>query len=261
MVAIPFSSGPSFVRTLRHDPSILGGPNWHGSWFHWARQGLGPCDQFGQISVMVVFSLSALWWRRIRDLWKTPDGRDWLREKLGLVLMGGAVFSKSLIQFSVDGQGYVPSLLLDLRPNYGGGNEDNGNLLLKVPCTHCYTRCLRPWSRPPPTHVSTEDSWTLTGKSGSISCGVTAPLSWVLVCTGFCPCPPRAYFPVLGKFWQLYGGVNGALLQEGLCHNQVYLTQSPWGRPLLTHTPVGDTQTQFWLSFWGLGVCFCSSQV
>ena len=40
--------------------------------------------------------------------------------------MGGAMLSKSLIQFSVDGWGCVPSLLFDLRPNYGGGNEDNG---------------------------------------------------------------------------------------------------------------------------------------
>ena len=30
-----------------------------------------------------------------------------------------AMLSKSLIQFSVDGQGCVPSLLFDLRPNYG----------------------------------------------------------------------------------------------------------------------------------------------
>ena len=29
--AIPFSSAPRFVRTLHHDPSILGGPTWHGS--------------------------------------------------------------------------------------------------------------------------------------------------------------------------------------------------------------------------------------
>ena len=29
--AIPFSSGPCFVRTLHHDLSILGGPTWHGS--------------------------------------------------------------------------------------------------------------------------------------------------------------------------------------------------------------------------------------
>ena len=33
--------------------------------------------------------------------------------------------SKSLIQFSVEGRGCVPSLLFDLRPNYDGGNEDN----------------------------------------------------------------------------------------------------------------------------------------
>ena len=32
--------------------------------------------------MIVVFILSALWWRRIRDLWKLPDRRDWLREKL-----------------------------------------------------------------------------------------------------------------------------------------------------------------------------------
>ena len=35
--------------------------------------------------------------------------------------MALAMLSKSLIQFSVDGQGCVPSLLFDLRPNYGGG--------------------------------------------------------------------------------------------------------------------------------------------
>ena len=46
-----------------------------------------------------------------------------------LHLMEGAMLSKSLIQFSVDGWGCVPSLLFDLRPNSYGGNEDNGNLL------------------------------------------------------------------------------------------------------------------------------------
>ena len=29
--AIPFSSGLHFVRTLHHDPFVLGGPTWHGS--------------------------------------------------------------------------------------------------------------------------------------------------------------------------------------------------------------------------------------
>ena len=46
--------------------------------------------------------------------------------------MGGAMFSKSLVQFSVDGRGCVPSLLLDLRPKDGGGNEDDGDLLQKA---------------------------------------------------------------------------------------------------------------------------------
>ena len=73
-----------------------------------------------------------------------------------------------------------------------------------------------------------------------------------------CLCPPRVCFPVLCKFWWLYGGVNGYLLQEGLCHTQVCCIQSPCpcGRPLLTHTSAGDTQTQFWLSFCGLGMHF-----
>ena len=39
------------------------------------------------------------------------------------------MLSKSLIHFSVDGWGYVPSLSFDLRLKYGGGNEDNGDLI------------------------------------------------------------------------------------------------------------------------------------
>ena len=58
--AIPFSSGPRFVRTLHHDLSILGGPTQHGSWFHRVRQHCGPCDQIGWFSVIVIFSLSSL---------------------------------------------------------------------------------------------------------------------------------------------------------------------------------------------------------
>ena len=57
---------------------------------------------------------------------------------MGLILMGGTLLSKSLIQLSVDEWGCVPSLLFDLRPNYSGGNEDNGDLLLKVLCVHCH---------------------------------------------------------------------------------------------------------------------------
>ena len=82
-----------------------------------------------------------------------------------------AMLNKSLIQFSVDGWGCVPSLLFDLRPNFGEGNEDNGDLLQNVPCTHCYTQCPQPCSRLLLSHASTGDSWILTGKSWSVSGG------------------------------------------------------------------------------------------
>ena len=156
------------------------------------------------------------------------------------------MLSKSLIQFSVEGWGCVPSLLFDLRPNYGGGNEDSGNLLQKVPCTHCCTQWPRSCIRPPLTHTSARDSWTLTGKSGSVSCGVIAPFCWVLVCTKFCFCPPRANFPVLYKFSQLYGAFHGNLFQERLCHSQVCCIQSlyPCGRPLLTNLYRRHSNTQ-----------------
>ena len=49
--------------------------------------------------------------------------------KLGLFLMGRAMLSISLTQFSVDEWGCVRSLLFDLRPNYGGGDEGSGDLL------------------------------------------------------------------------------------------------------------------------------------
>ena len=120
--------------------------------------------------------------------------------------------------------------LIYLGPNCGGGNEDNGDLLQEAPCMHCYTQCPQPCSRPPPTYISTGDSWTLTSKSGSVSYGVTAPFFWVLVHTRFCLCPPTVCFPILCKFWQLYGGVNGDLLQEGL----------------YPETP--ETETELWLS-------------
>ena len=38
-----------------------------------------------------------------QTLWKLPDGRYWLWDELGLALVGKAMLSKSLIQFSADG--------------------------------------------------------------------------------------------------------------------------------------------------------------
>ena len=151
--------------------------------------------------------------------------------------MGSAMLSKSLIQFSVNEWSYVPSLLFTWGQTMVD-SEDNGDLLQKIPCMNCYTQWPQPCSRPPPTHDSTGDSWTLTASLGQSLVGSCSPLLGP-VCTRFCLCPPRVYFPVLCKFWQLYGGINGDLLQEGLCHTQVCCSQSPCpcGSPLLTVPP------------------------
>ena len=119
----------------------------------------------------MVFILSALWHKDKRFM-----GTSWWR-KLGLVLMDGAMLNKSLIQFSTDGWGCVPSLLFDLRPNCGRGNEDNGDFLQKDLCPHCCIQCPWPHGKPLSTYASAGDYWTLTGKFGAISCGVTAVFS------------------------------------------------------------------------------------
>ena len=110
-----------------------------------------------------------------------PPGHSWA--SLGQFLVGSLLLSPG----SWWAQGFVCALLESVSSVlckfwqlYGGVN---GDLLPKVPCTHCCTQCPQPCSRPPPAHTSTRDSWTLMGKSGSVSCGVTASFSWVLVHT------------------------------------------------------------------------------
>ena len=146
----------------------------------------------------MVFILSALWWIRIRSLWKLPDERGWLRGKLGLFLMGRAILSKSLIQFSVDEWGCVPSVLFDLRPNYGRNNEDNGDLFQNDMCMHC-VQCPWPCNRPLFTLAFNRDSRTLTGRSGSVSCEMLllSPGSWHT--QGFICALQESVFPILGS--------------------------------------------------------------
>ena len=121
---------------------------------------------------------------------------------------------------------------------------------------YCHSLCPQSCRRPPPTHTFTGDSWTTTGKSRTVSCGVIVPFSWVPVHKVLW-CPPRVYLPVLCKFWQVYGGVNGDLLQEDLCYTY---TQSPCpcSNPPLTRNSIGDPQTQFCLSLCGVSGSCCA---
>ena len=119
------------------------------------------------------------------------------REKLGLVLMGGAMLSKSLIQFSIDGWSCVPSLLFDLRPNYGGDNEVNGTQQQQTSTDPCL-------------HWRLLDTYRQVWVSLLLGSLLLSPGFW---CTQDFVCVlQESVSPVLCKFWWLYGGVNGNLL-------------------------------------------------
>ena len=66
----------------------------------------------------------------------------------------------------------------ELNWNYGGGNEDNGDLLQKILCMYCYSPCPQPCIRPPPPPCLRQ---RLPDTHRQVSCGVTIPFSWVLV--------------------------------------------------------------------------------
>ena len=116
---------------------------------------------------------------------------------LGLVLIGRAILSKSLNQFSVGEQGCVPSLLFCLSPNYGRDNSGNGNLLQKDLCQHYFIQFPWLYDRQLLTHTSTRDSWTLTGKSNSVSVGslLLSPGCWCTQVFFFFLMPSKSLFP------------------------------------------------------------------
>ena len=133
---------------------------------------------------------------------------------------------KCLIQFSVDGQSCVPSL----RSNYVELMKITAASFKRSLAYTASTQCPQPCHcqpTPPPEtpgHSRASLSQSLVGSL------VFSPGSW---CTqGFGCVLQESFCPVLCKFWRLYGGVNGHLLQEGLCHTQVYCTQSPCSSPL-----------------------------
>ena len=150
-------------------------------------------------------------------------------------------------------------LVIYLGPNYGGGNEDNGDLLQR---SHACTATLsapNPASghhQPMPLIETPGHSQPSLAQSvlGSL---LLSPGSW---CTQrFCLWSPRVCLPVLCKFWQLCRRVNDDLPKEGLCHTQVCCTQSPCpcGSPLLTRISTGDAQTQFCLSLCVVSGSWC----
>ena len=107
-----------------------------------------------------------------------------------------------------------------------GVNEDNGDLLQKVSCTATLSapNPAAGHRQPTPLLETPEHSQASLGQSPVRSL-LLSPGSW---CAHNFVCALQgSVSPVLHKLWQLYDGINGDLLQEGLCHTQVCYTQSP----------------------------------
>ena len=158
--------------------------------------------------------MEASWWERLTE------------GETASCSVGLAILSKSLIQFSVDGWSCGPSLWF----TWGQTMVEVMKIMVaSFKRSHAGTATLgvpnpaagRHW--PKLLLETTGHSQASLGQSlvGSL---LLSPGLW---CTRLSLCLPRVYFPVLCKCWQRYGGVNGKLLQEGLCHTQVCCTQSP----------------------------------
>ena len=186
----------------------------------------------------MVLNLSGLWWIKIRDLWKLPDGWDSLREKLVLVWMSRAMLSKSLIQFCLwAGLCSLPIIwpeakLLEIMKIMGTSFKMShaGTATLSAPnltTGHC-------WHMPPPETPGPSQASLGQSLVGSLLLSLG---SW---CTqGFVCALQESVSPVLCKFWWLYGGVNGDLLQEHYTIPQSNASRAPasaavhcWSIPL-----------------------------
>ena len=114
-----------------------------------------------------------------------------------------------------------------------------GTALLSV-CDPAAGHC-----QPTPPPDTPGNSWTILGQSivGSV---LLSSGSWGT--QGFVCALQKSVSPALCKFWWLYGGFSGDLLQESFCHIQ----------PLMTCTSTGDTQAQFWFSLCGVSGSWCT---
>ena len=106
------------------------------------------------------------------------------------------------------------------------------------------------WTRPPsetPGH-----SWANLSQF-LVRFLLLSPGSWCV--QGFVCALQESVAPVLWKFWWFYSGINGDLLQEGLCHYPGLL--HPELLPLwqATADPYLHTQRQVWLSLCGVSCC------
>ena len=138
-----------------------------------------------------------------------------------------------------------------LGPNYGGGNEDNGDLPQKIPGIYCYSPCSQPCSRPPLTHAFTGDSWT--PRQSPVGSLFLSPGFW---CTWLC-CALQE------SISQSYVSSDSSIVGL-MATSSKRIMPYPHPEPLFlrqttaNRTSTGDVQTQFCLSLCGAPGSWCT---
>ena len=142
------------------------------------------------------------------------------------------MLSKALIQLSsADGWCYTPSLVVvwpEVTQPWGRVMNPKGIMPREI------FQCPCPCGDPLQTHASTGGPPTLAGSFGSVSCGVTAPLFWVLVCAKFCVSPPRLVaqmvkcLPTMQEAWVQSLSREDPLEKEIATHSNILAWKIPW---------------------------------
>ena len=174
------------------------------------------------------------------------------------VLMGRAMFSKSLIQFSVDGWGCVPSFCL----TWGQTMVEVMKIRVLQRCYACTAVLRAPdpaagHRQPMPPPETPGHPQTSLGQSlvGSL---LLSPGFW---CTQGSVCAlQESVSPVLCKFWRFYGGVSGWPPPRGLMQYPGLLHPEPlplWQAIADSYLRRRHSDTVLAQSLWG-GCAFCA---
>ena len=158
--------------------------------------------------------------------------------------MDGAKLSKSLIQFSIERWGSIPSLLFNLRPNYGGSNDDNGNLPVPSTLQQATAHPCFCWG-----HLDTHRHVWVSLLWGHCS--------FLLVQrhTRFCFCPPRVCFP--SPVLSSGGSMVGLMVTSSKRAYAIRRSAAPRAPAPAAGTLQETLKTQLWLSLCGVYGSWC----
>ena len=183
-----------------------------------------------------------------------------MRGKLGLVLMGRAMLSKSLIQFCVDGWGYIPHLLFTwdqtmvevmkiMATSFKRSHAGTATLSVPNPAAgHC---------QPMPLLETAGHSQASLGQSpvGSL---LLSPGSR---CTQVSACALQEYISqscVISRNSMVGLMVSSSKRAYAIPRSAAPKSPCPYVSPLLTHTSTGYAQTQSYLSLCGVPGFWCT---